>query len=65
MKVSLKIDLEYLQTLYLHTRSSYGNISFLSWVKESEDSYRKYASNTRNAKTYSQWVNGQIIALTS
>lgn len=57
------IDLIDLQTLYIHTRKAYGNMPFEAWVLECQKAYNEYLEKRENPKTYSQWVNGQILAL--
>lgn len=59
-----KIDQEDLKTLFIHTRFAYGNMKFNDWVKECKVSYVQFSRDKENPKTFSQWVNGQIIALT-
>ena len=61
--IDFKIDLEDLQALYIHTRQAYGNMTFDSWLLECKKAYKQYLTNRENPKTFSQWVNGQIIAL--
>ncbi len=61
-----RIDLEDLQTLYLYAKNSYcPNLGFEDWKKECKEAYEKYLINRVNPKTFSQWVNFQIIALTT
>lgn len=64
MKSRFEIDQQDLRILYLHTKGCYGDKSFNSWLEHCKASYNKYAMSTTYAKTFSQWVNGQIIALT-
>ena len=68
MKPNLRIDTEDLQTLFVHTRESYGNIDFEDWSKECAKSYINYFNNkemyNKRKYTYSQFVNAQIIAIT-
>ena len=61
--INFQIDQEDLQILYLHTREAYGNIVFNAWVIECEKGYKDYLIDRENPKTFSQWVNAQIIAL--
>jgi len=64
--LDLKIDNLDLKTLYLITEAAYVfNISFNSWCLTVEEDYLEYAAKKESPKTFSQWVNGQIIALTS
>ena len=52
-----------LKTLYLCTGYCMG-VSFNQWKKDTKEAYINFATNKQDVKTYSQWVNGQIIALT-
>ena len=61
--INFQIDLESLQALYVHSRQAYGDIPFDSFVVECKKAYIEYLTNRENPKTFSQWVNGQIIAL--
>lgn len=65
------IDVQDLKVLYLHTRDAYKGMSLDKWVIEVKDSYKDYHNRNLNnlqkygtPKTFSQWVNGQIISLT-
>ena len=57
------IDQEDLKVLYIKVKSAYNNIPFNDFVGECKIVYKEYTKNKENPKTYSQWVNGQIIAL--
>jgi hypothetical protein len=61
--INFQIDLEDLQALYMHSRQAYGNMSFENWTSECKKAYVEYLNNRENPKTYSEWVNAQIIAL--
>ena len=65
--LDFNIDRKDLKTLYLCTGYSM-SISFDHWVNECEASYELYFERqiqlNQNPKTFTQWVNGQIIALT-
>jgi hypothetical protein len=63
-KPNLIIDNNDLKVLFIHTTNAYKGLSFESWKIECLNSYMIYYNRVANAKTYSQWVNGQIIALT-
>ena len=69
MIADLRIEQEDLKVLFLHTRRAYGNMSFNDWCKECESSYMSYFNNkelyTNKKYTYSEYVNAQIIAITS
>ena len=55
---------EDLKILYLHTRDAYPGYLFHDWCVEVHEVYTEYAQSRENPKTLSQWINGQIIALT-
>lgn len=61
--LDLTINQDDLKALYVHTRFAYGNLTFDQWAKEIKKAYIDFAKNQDNPKTYSQWVNGQILAL--
>ena len=62
--VGLEIDLGDLKALFVHTRNAYGNRTFGEWCDLTKVAYCKFIKGKDNPKTFSQWVNGQIIALT-
>lgn len=62
---NLNIENGDLKTLFIHTRHAYGNMTFDNWVLQCKNDYDKYVMGSTYCKTFSQWVNGQIIALTS
>lgn len=60
-----------LKLLFLYTKDAYKNKSFDNWLIEVKNSYKDYYNRNLNnlqkygnPKTFSQWVNGQIISLT-
>ena len=61
------IDNEDLQVLFLHTRDAYQGYTFEQWKRECKKAYTEFAIAKNNkgqdVPTYSQWVNGSIIAL--
>jgi len=66
------IDQDDLKVLFVHTREAYPRVGFNQWVEIAKADYARYHKrNTDNPerygtpKTFSQWVNGQTIALTS
>lgn len=61
----MKIDTDDLKALFLATRKAYKGYTFERWVDETKSSYISFAKTRKNPKTFSQWVNAQIIALTS
>ena len=69
--LNFTIDAQDLKILYLHTRDAYKGMSFEKWVIQAKDYYKIYYNRNLNnlqkygtPKTFSQWVNGQIISLT-
>jgi len=69
--INFTIDQTDLKVLFLHTQDAYPGYTFERWTKEVEQSYIEYHKrNSENTekygapKTFSQWINGQIIALT-
>ena len=71
MKLSLQIENQDLRILFLKTSTtSFSLKGFNDFIKECEDAYLDYFNRNinnlekyGNPKTYSQWVNGQIISL--
>ena len=63
--LDFKIDELDLSLLYHHTKFAYAGMNFENWCKECKKSYVKYVQNRKDVKTYSQYVNAQIISLTS
>lgn len=70
--IDFTIDQEDLNILYLHTRFAYGKVTLEQWTEQVKKAYVEYFErNTANVekygepKTFFQWVNGQIISLTS
>jgi len=64
--MNLQIDNNDLKILYIKTSFLYAN--FDEFKKECKQSYVEYYdkkthSNSENIKTFSQWINGQIITL--
>ncbi len=69
--LNFDIDKDDLKVLFIHVRDAYKGISFEKFVIEAQNSYLEYFNRNKNnlqkygtPKTFSQWVNGQIIALT-
>ena len=69
--LNFDIDKEDLKILFIHVRDAYKGISYDKFVIEAKNSYKDYHNRNLNnlqkygkPKTFSQWVNGQIIALT-
>ena len=58
------IDIKDLQGLFAVTRFAYANITFEEWVKEVKVDYAKFIFNKPNPMTFSQWINGQLVAIT-
>jgi hypothetical protein len=65
------IDQDDLKCLMVATLGAYKGYSFDDFVKETKESYAKYHKRNMenldrygNPKSYSLWINGQILALT-
>ena len=54
---------EDLQTLFLATKNAYKGYSFEKWEKEVKISYKEYCKSKSKPMSFSQWINGQILAL--
>jgi len=65
MKLSFEIDENDLKALYLKTKFAYDGYTYPQWVSETKKAYTSYIGRIVNAKpkTFSEWVNGQILAL--
>ena len=71
MKANFLIEEQDLRILFLKTKNTkFSAQGYRNFIKECEEAYLDYFNrNTNNLekygtpKTYSQWVNGQIIAL--
>ena len=71
MKAKFNIENQDLRILFLKTSTTtFSSKGFDNFIKECEDAYLNYFNRNINnlekygkPKTYSQWVNGQIIAL--
>lgn len=59
------IDQDDLKVLFLHTKIAYNGYTFERWCDEIKESYTRFIKDKINPKTFSQWVNGQIIYLTT
>lgn len=69
--LNFTIDAEDLKFMYSHTKHAYNGVSIDKWVIEVKNSYKEYFNRNLNdlqkygtPKTFSQWVNAQIISLT-
>ena len=70
--IDFTIDQDDLKALYINASfEDFGNITFKNWIKITEESYVNYFNRNLSdlqkygtPKTFSRWVNGQIIALT-
>ena len=62
-RIDFSIEVEDLKVLYVHTAQAYKNITFDKWVQECKNAYADYFRGRNNPKTFSQWVNGQILAM--
>lgn len=58
------IDPDDLDALYACTRRAYQGKSYDFWVAESKRAYSQYAKGRRYPKSYREWINAQIIAMT-
>jgi hypothetical protein len=71
MTPNFKIEEQDLRILFLKAQTTqFSTKGFNNFIKECEESYLDYFNRNMNnlqkygtPKTYSQWVNGQIIAL--
>ena len=71
MTIDFNIELQDLRILFLKTESTkFSKEGFKTFAKDCEKSYSEYYQRNinnlekyGNPKTYSQWVNGQIISL--
>ena len=62
--VNFKIEENDLKNLFVITRFCYGQISFNVFKEEIKNDFLVYLKRTNSTKSFSEWVNGQIIALT-
>lgn len=60
--IDFTIDQDDLKCLFIHTTNAYKGLYFNKWVEETKKAYSEYAKRD-DPKTFSQWINGQIIAL--
>lgn len=66
MNYQILENLDSLKCLFIHTKDAYIGYSFDEFAEETLIAYNDYvAKKNHNAKTFSQWVNGQILALTN
>jgi hypothetical protein len=63
-ELNFSIEQDDLKALFVHTRVAYGNMTFGQWVEEVKSAYSIFATGKSDVRTFSQWVNAQIIALT-
>jgi len=65
IEVNYSIDQDDLKALYLLSKNAFGNMTFNEWCNATRNAYLEYAKSNRDSPhTFSQWVNGQTIALT-
>tara|TARA_R110000796_G_scaffold239857_1_gene360668 strand:- start:2 stop:193 length:192 start_codon:yes stop_codon:yes gene_type:complete len=62
--IDYTIDQEDLQALFINTRFAYGSMSFEEWTVECKEAYATFIGGRETPLTFSQWVNGQILAIT-
>ena len=65
VKTDFTCDQTDLRILFSLTAKAYNTACFTEWEEQVRQGYRDYLKGRENPKTYSQWINGQIIALTS
>lgn len=64
MKRKSKTDImDDLKALFIAARHAYKGYTFEMFAKEAKADYAKYAESRVEPKTFSQWVNGQVMAL--
>jgi hypothetical protein len=63
--IDFSIDEKDLKVLFAHTMHCYPNMSFEAWCKEVKEVYTDFIKGKESPKTFSQWINGQTIALTT
>jgi hypothetical protein len=66
--MNLSIENTDIKILYLKCRFMHKNINLEQFTQGCKDAYKQYYdkkthSHSENIKTFSQWINGQIIAL--
>ena len=59
-----KIEENDLKALFVITKFCYGQISFNTFKEEIKKDYLVFVKRQNSNKSFSEWVNGQIIALT-
>ena len=66
-----EIEIQYLKTLFLLTLHDFKGVTFEAFIVYCKKSYLDYYNRNNNnlekfgnPKTFSQWINGQIISLT-
>lgn len=64
-KPDFTIDQQDLKILFVHTKEAYRGYTFERWCNEIKKAYISFIKYKVNPKTFSQWVNGQIIYLTT
>ena len=66
IEVNYSIDQDDLKAFYLLTKNAFGNMTFTEWCRSTRDAYLEYTKSDRETyKSFSQWVNGQMVALTN
>lgn len=62
--IDLTIDMQDLKILFLHTQHAYQGYTFDMFCEEVKGTYiNNYLPDRINPKTFSEWVNAQIIAI--
>jgi hypothetical protein len=62
--VNFKIEENDLKNLFVITRFCYGQISFNVFKEEIKENYLSYLKRPNSNKSFSEWVNAQIVCLT-
>ncbi len=63
-KINFQVDHQDMQALYIASFNVSKSMSFESFKKNCQSAYTKYISKNPGEKTYSQWINKQVIYLT-
>lgn len=62
-KEDMQCSVDDLKALFIACKNAYKGYSYDMFQKECKNNYIEYAKTKRFPKSYSQWINGQIIAL--
>jgi hypothetical protein len=64
MKDTFAINQNDLVTLKHHSVCTSDHLTLAQFTKECEETFTSFKKKTKTPMTFSQWVNGQIVALT-